>query len=95
MRQRAAELLRDADAWLMPTVAVRPPRLDALDSDEAFFSTNGLVLRNPSVINFLDGCAVSLPLPAAVPGIALSVCGLTGADARILQVAGAIEKGLC
>ncbi|WP_316157342.1 amidase [Cupriavidus sp. BIC8F] len=94
MRQRAAELLRDADAWLMPTVAVRPPRLDALDSDEAFFSTNGLVLRNPSVINFLDGCAVSLPLPAAVPGVALSVCGLNGADERILQVAGGIENGL-
>lgn len=94
MHQGAAELLRDADAWLMPTAAIRPPRLDALDSDEAFFSTNGLVLRNPSVINFLDGCAVSLPLAAAVPGIALSVCGLNGADERILQVAGAIENGL-
>lgn len=94
MRQRAAALLRDADAWLMPTVAVRPPRIDALDSDEAFFSTNGLVLRNPSVINFLDGCAVSLPLSAAAPGISLSVCGLNGADERILQVAGGIEKGL-
>ncbi|WP_420993894.1 amidase [Cupriavidus sp. 30B13] len=93
MQARAAGLLREADAWLMPTVAVRPPRLDALDSDEAFFATNGLVLRNPSVVNFLDGCAVSLPLPAA-QGIGLGVCGLGGHDARVLQVAGAIEAAL-
>lgn len=93
MQARAAELLREADAWLMPTVAVRPPRLDALDSDEAFFATNGLVLRNPSVLNFLDGCAVSLPL-AAEQGIGLSVGGLNGRDARVLQVAGAIETAL-
>lgn len=91
MQQRAAERLREADAWLMPTVAVRPPRLDALTRDEDFFATNGLVLRNPSVINFLDGCAASLPLGN---GIGLGVCGLHGQDARVLQVAGAIEGAL-
>ncbi|MGO4813332.1 amidase, partial [Cupriavidus sp. 2MCAB6] len=94
MQARAAGLLREADSWLMPTVAVRPPRLDALESDEAFFATNGLVLRNPSVLNFLDGCAVSLPLLAAGQGIGLSVGGLNGSDARVLQVAGAIEAAL-
>ncbi|QOT77896.1 amidase [Cupriavidus basilensis] len=94
MQARAADLLREADAWLMPTVAVRPPRLDALQSDEAFFATNGLVLRNPSVLNFLDGCAVSLPMPAAEQGMGLSVGGLNGRDARVLQVAGAIEAAL-
>lgn len=88
MQQRAAELLRDADAWLMPSVAVRPPRLDALQRDEDFFAINGLVLRNPSVINFLDGCAASLPMGE---GIGLGVCGLHGNDAGVLQVAAAIE----
>ncbi|KAI3594600.1 putative amidase [Cupriavidus sp. U2] len=88
MQQRAAELLRDADAWLMPSVAVRPPHLDALQRDEDFFAINGLVLRNPSVINFLDGCAASLPIGE---GIGLGVCGLHGNDARVLQVAAAIE----
>lgn len=91
MQARAASVLRDADAWLMPTVAVRPPRLDALARDEDFFATNGLVLRNPSVINFLDGCAASLPM---AQGIGLGICGLHGHDARVLQVAGAIEQGL-
>lgn len=91
MQRRAADRLRDADAWLMPTVAVRAPRLDALERDEDFFATNGLVLRNPSVINFLDGCAASLPV---AQGIGLGVCGLLGQDAHVLQVAGAIEQGL-
>ena len=94
LRAQFLRTLREADAWLMPTVAVRPPRLDALQSDEAFFATNGLVLRNPSVLNFLDGCAVSLPMPAAEQGIGLSVGGLNGRDARVLQVAGAIEAAL-
>lgn len=91
MQQRAANLLRDADAWLMPSVAIRPPRLDALERDEDFFAINGLVLRNPSVINFLDGCAASLPMGE---GMGLGVCGLHGADARVLQVSAAIEQAL-
>lgn len=91
MQQRAAWLLRDADAWLMPSVAVRPPSLDALTRDEDFFAINGLVLRNPSVINFLDGCATSLPMGE---GMGLGVCGVTGSDARVLQVSAAIEQAL-
>jgi aspartyl-tRNA(Asn)/glutamyl-tRNA(Gln) amidotransferase subunit A len=93
MRCQAAERLRDADAWLMPTVAIAPPRVAALDQDEeAFFRANAMALRNASVINFLDGCGISLPLHQ--PGIGLSVCGLHASDARILQVAGAIERHL-
>jgi aspartyl-tRNA(Asn)/glutamyl-tRNA(Gln) amidotransferase subunit A len=88
----AADRLREADAWLMPTVAVVPPRVDDLQQDDAFFATNAMVLRNTSVINFLDGCAVSLPTGQA--GIGLAVCGLHNADARILQVSGAIEAQL-
>jgi aspartyl-tRNA(Asn)/glutamyl-tRNA(Gln) amidotransferase subunit A len=88
----AADRLRDADAWLMPTVAVPPPRVDDLREDDAFFAVNALVLRNTSVINFLDGCGVSLP--TGQPGIGLSVCGLRNQDARILQVAGAIGQAL-
>ena len=91
MQQRAAERLRDADAWLMPSVAVRPPRLDALERDEDFFGINGLVLRNASVINFLDGCAASLPMGE---GMGLGVCGLHGQDARVLQASAAIERAL-
>lgn len=93
MQRRAAQHLRDADAWLMPTVAIEAPKLQDLEgSDEDFFAINGKVLRNASVINFLDGCAVALP--ARHPGTGYSVCGLSGQDERILQIAAACEAAL-
>ena len=47
----------------MPIVA--PPIAPLIASDEAFFATNALLLRNTSMVNFLDGCALSLPCHAA------------------------------
>lgn len=88
----AHERLGDADAWLLPSVAVVPPLLADLEQDAAFFAINGLVLRNTSVLNFLDGCALSLPCHLAdeLP-VGLSIAGLHGQDARVLQVSRAIE----
>src|SRR5450830_863685 len=81
------------DAWLMPSVAIVAPELAPLEHDDAaFFATNGLVLRNTSVINFLDGCALSLPCQAEgeLP-VGLGICGLAGQDAQILGVGRAVE----
>lgn len=92
----ARERLRDLDAWLMPTVAVRAPLLADVQEDTArFIATNGLVLRNTTVLNFLDGCALSIPCqgPGELP-VGLSVGGLHGADARIFQVGRAVEACL-
>lgn len=88
----ARERLGDADAWLLPSVAVVPPTLADLADDAAFFATNGLVLRNTSVLNFLDGCAISLPCQRGdeLP-VGLSIAGLHGQDARVLQVSRSIE----
>lgn len=93
MVAQARRRLSGFDAWLMPTVPVTPPLLQPLqDSDETFFATNGLVLRNPSVINFLDGCALNLPCPsdAGLP-VGISICGQHGDDARILAIGRAVE----
>ena len=92
----AKQRLRAFDAWLMPTVAIIAPLLAPLEnSDNAFFATNGLVLRNASVINFLDGCALSIPCQVpGEPGVGLSVCGLAGDDAKILQIGRALEPQL-
>jgi aspartyl-tRNA(Asn)/glutamyl-tRNA(Gln) amidotransferase subunit A len=53
------------DAVLSPTVPmVAPPIADVApgaERDEAFYRTNALLLRNTSVVNMLDGCAISLP----------------------------------
>ncbi|MBP6345507.1 amidase [Neisseriaceae bacterium CLB008] len=87
----AQSRLAYADAWLMPTVAIEPPQLADLADEARFFSLNALALRNTTVLNFLDGCAVSLPLGQ---GLGLSVGGMAGQDEHILNVALSIEQAL-
>ncbi|WP_255701228.1 amidase family protein [Chromobacterium sp. Beijing] len=87
----AAHRLSMADAWLMPTVAILPPRLAELDDDEDYGRLNRLAQRNSAVANLLDGCALSLPLTAQ---IGLSVCGLHGRDTHTLKIAAGIERVL-
>ena len=57
------------DAALSPTVPIHGPKLSSVapgaERDEAFFAANGLLLRNTSVVNMLDGCALSLPMHQA------------------------------
>ena len=54
--------LRGFDAVLSPTVPmVAPPIANLINDDVEFFRVNSLLLRNTSVVNMLDGCAVSLP----------------------------------
>lgn len=88
--------LQGYDALLMPTVPVIAPTIEALEaSDEAYFAANGLILRNPTLINFLDGCALSLPChaPGEAP-VGLMVAGAAFSDEHILQVGRSIEAVL-
>jgi aspartyl-tRNA(Asn)/glutamyl-tRNA(Gln) amidotransferase subunit A len=84
------------DALLLPTVPVVAPAIAELTaSDEAYFGANGLILRNPTMINFLDGCALSLPCqaPGSAP-VGLMVAGPAMSDQRILAIGLAIEASL-
>jgi len=60
--------LASYDAVLSPTVPCVAPAIadvaPGTERDEAFFRVNALLLRNPSVVNMLDGCALSLPCHA-------------------------------
>ncbi|MEI7786970.1 MAG: amidase, partial [Betaproteobacteria bacterium] len=59
---RMMQRLDPFDAVLSPTVPLLAPPIAALEHDDtAFFKANGLLLRNTSVVNMLDGCAISLP----------------------------------
>ncbi|KKB64712.1 amidase [Robbsia andropogonis] len=91
----AAQAFAGYDAILMPTAPMLPPQIDDLKSDAAFFAANGRALRNPSIINFIDGCALSIPAPAYDDApVGLMVAGLHGQDAEILAVGESIEAGL-
>ncbi len=94
VEQRLAEA--NASMMIMPTVPVVAPVLAPLQaSDETYGSTNLLLLRNPTLINFLDGCALSLPChrPGDAPvGLMLAAPG--GRDADVLSAGAAIEAVL-
>ena len=49
------------DALVLPTTANTPPRIADLADDKAFTKANLLSLRNCTLINMIDGCAISLP----------------------------------
>lgn len=93
---RMGEALLPFDAMIMPTVPLVAPTIAELEaSEDAFFKANGLLLRNPSIINLLDGCAISLPCHATgtLP-VGLMIAGPAMADAKVLAVARAIEAAL-
>jgi aspartyl-tRNA(Asn)/glutamyl-tRNA(Gln) amidotransferase subunit A len=84
------------DAIVMPTVPCVAPTIAEVDaSDDAYFKWNARVLRNAGLINFLDGCAVTVPCqePGAGP-VGLMVSGTAMTDRRTLAVAAAIEGAL-
>ena len=94
--ERAVQALRPFDALICPTVPqTAPPLADLLNSDDAFFAANGRLLRNTFAINYLDGCAFSLPCQAAgsLPvGLMLAAPG--GSDAQLAALARAAEQAL-
>lgn len=87
---------RGFDAVLCPTVPLTPPAVAPLEADEAAFTaTNALVLRNPTAINMIDGCAFSLPCQGAGEApLGLMASAVAGDDARLFTVARAIEATL-
>ena len=83
------------DALLSPTVPIVAPRIADLADDAAFFDVNGRLLRNPAIVNLLDGCALSLPCHIAGDWpVGMMVWGCALSDDRVLSVSLAVEAAL-
>ncbi len=84
------------DAIVMPSVpCVAPAIAETERSDEDYFRWNFRIMRNTGLINFLDGCALTLPCHAkGTAPVGLMVCGPAMSDRRILAVAAAVEQAL-
>ena len=90
--RRVAAITAPYDALVMPTVPVMAPRIADLEADDAYRHANMLVLRNPSIANFLDRCSISIPCHRAGDApVGLMLFGEHGADRRLLSIAAAIE----
>ena len=59
-RLRRGAVAHRAHRRARPSRSVAP----GAERDEEFFRVNALLLRNPSVVNMLDGCAISIPCHA-------------------------------
>jgi len=89
---RVARRIRKFDAVLMPTIPIVAPTLAELASDDAYVRANALALRNPSIVNFINGCAISLPChDRETAPVGLSLFGLANTDAALLSVARLVE----
>jgi aspartyl-tRNA(Asn)/glutamyl-tRNA(Gln) amidotransferase subunit A len=92
---RTEKRIAPYDALVLPTTANTPPRIADLADDKAFAAANLLALRNCSLINMIDGCAISLPAhrEGEVPvGLMLAAAG--GSDRRIFELAAGMEGAI-
>src|SRR3954452_1836440 len=80
------------DALVLPTTANTPPKISDLADDKAFTRENLRALRNCTLINMIDGCAISLPAhrEGEIP-VGLMLAGAGGSDRRIFELAAGME----
>ena len=83
------------DAIVLPTVMNIPPPISALEGDQDYFRFNSMSLRNTYVGNFLDCCALSIPVnePGTAP-VGLMLMGAWGQDQNLFSVGQAVEQFL-
>ena len=87
----ADEITRSYDALIMPTVAMEAPTLKEVEDDAAFGTVNLLALRNTTVANLLDRCAISLPMRSSGLPTGLMLMGGTMDDVRLFAMARSVE----
>jgi len=93
LMDRMQDRLRDFDAVVMPTVPMIAPRIDDLSTDDEYNRANMLMLRNCTVANTLDRCAISLPCHAAGEApVGLMLMGENMGDRKLLSTAAEIER---
>ncbi len=90
-----ARAMRGFDAMVLPTVPITAPPIAAFGEDSEYARLNLLLLRNTTVINQLDGCAVTIPIERRGEApVGLMLAGLGGSDKAILAMARGVEGAL-
>jgi aspartyl-tRNA(Asn)/glutamyl-tRNA(Gln) amidotransferase subunit A len=95
LRRRVRDTLADVDALLVPATMIPPRPIAAIDVDAATYSDHNLrYLRNTSIGNMLDLCAVSVPCGFTDGGlpIGLMIYAKPFDEAMALRVALAYEQ---
>jgi aspartyl-tRNA(Asn)/glutamyl-tRNA(Gln) amidotransferase subunit A len=82
------------DALLMPTTPETAPTIfEAGTNDETYLRLNARMLRNTSIVNSFDGCALSVPChETGKAPVGLMIAGTQNTDRRILAIGLAVEQ---
>jgi aspartyl-tRNA(Asn)/glutamyl-tRNA(Gln) amidotransferase subunit A len=83
------------DALVMPTTSIVAPTIAEVAEPKAFSARNAALLRNTTIVNFFDLCAISLPLFLARPGalpVGLMLVARNGQDRRLLRIAEGVRR---
>ena len=93
MIRRFSVVTQGLSAVVLPTVMIIPPSIAALEGDQDYLRYNSMSLRNTYVGNFLDCCAISIPVnePGAA-AIGLMLMGVWGQDQNLFSVSQAVEN---
>jgi len=83
---------QDFDVVAFPTVPIIAPKISEVAGEAEYGRLNLLALRNPTVANFLDRCAISIPVnaPGEAP-VGLNLMGETNADRHLISVSKSVE----
>ena len=93
--RRASARIAGYDALVMPTAPILPPRIRDLEDEAAYTAANLAALRNPTLINMMDGCSVSVPaVRAPERPVGLMLSAAAGWDRRLLTLAASVEAVL-
>jgi aspartyl-tRNA(Asn)/glutamyl-tRNA(Gln) amidotransferase subunit A len=85
--------LANIDVLALPTTPIVAPTIEEMTPSEVFARKNAMLLRNTSIWNFFDCCAISLPLPrdGGLP-VGLMLVARNGHDRRLFRIAAAVER---
>jgi len=91
----AHDMFAGLDAIVAPTAPNLPPPIAALDAYDDYVRINLRCLRNTFIGNFLDACAISLPVHGpGEPPVGLMLMAPHGHDRRLFSAAAAVEAVL-
>ena len=93
---RTAPITARYDAVIMPTLPITaPPIADFLATDERRRDPHIIVIRNASIANLLDRCALTVPChDAGEAPVGFMLMGEHMADRRLMAIGMSVEQAL-
>lgn len=90
----AEKVFHSIDVWLNPTLVNTASAVAELEDIEAYRKANMLVLRNTSIANLMDLCAVTLPVGLDSQGIPIGLQLTAGAmqERKLLAITLRVEE---